>query len=148
MAYGIEIKTASLPVKPTGTLVIYSADGGKPEGEGAAIWGATGLDWKKVTDAAGFKGKQGQMLDILAPEGVSADRLLVLGSGKPAESEAIPTTAWTDRGGSLAGKLLGARVERAAVIIDSRDATPARLAEVAAGLPDRPGFCPCYPIRW
>jgi leucyl aminopeptidase len=134
MPHEIEIKTASLPVKSTGTLVIYSADGGKPEGAGAAIWAATGLDWAKVTSAAGFKGKQGQMLDILAPDGVGADRLLVLGSGKPAESEAVPTTAWTDRGGSLGGKLIGARVERAAVVIDSADATPARLAEVAAGL--------------
>ena len=74
------------------------------------------------------------MLDILAPDGVAADRLLVLGSGKPADSDAVPTTAWTDRGGSLAGKLIGARVTRAAVIIDSADATPAHLAEVAAGL--------------
>jgi leucyl aminopeptidase len=134
MPHEIEIKTASLPVKATGTLVIYSADGGKPAGAGAAVWAATGLDWAKVTNAAGFKGKQGQMLDILAPAGVAADRLLVLGSGKPSESDAVPTTAWTDRGGSLAGKLIGARAERAAVIIDSPDATPERLAEVAAGL--------------
>jgi len=134
MPHLIEIKTAPLPVKPTGTLVIYSADGGKPEGAGAAIWAATGLDWAKVTGAAGFKGKQGQMLDILAPAGLEANRLLVLGSGKPADSEAVPTTAWTDRGGSLGGKLIGARVEKAAVVIDGPDATPARLAEVAAGL--------------
>ena len=45
MAYDIEIKTASLPVKPTGTLVIYSADGVQPAGAGAAVWAATGLDW-------------------------------------------------------------------------------------------------------
>ena len=134
MPHQLEIKTATLPVKPTGTLVIYSADGGQPEGAGAAIWAATGLDWAKVAKAAGFKGKQGQMLDILAPNGIEADRLLVLGSGKPAESEAVPSTAWTDRGGSLGGKLLGARIEDAAVIIDSPDATPARLAEVVAGL--------------
>src|SRR5690606_14321476 len=112
MPHQLEIKTAALPVKPTGTLVIYSADGGQPEGAGAAIWAATGLDWARVTKAAGFKGKQGQMLDILAPNGVEADRLLVLGSGKPAESEAVATTAWTDRGGSLGGKLLGDRVEK------------------------------------
>ena len=134
MPHQLEINTASLPVKPTGTLVIYSADGGQPEGAGAAIWAATGLDWAKVTKAAGFKGKPGQMLDILAPDGIDADRLLVLGSGKPADSDAVPTTAWTDRGGSLAGKLTGARVEKAAVIIDSADANPARLAEVVAGL--------------
>ena len=85
MPHELEVKTASLPVKPTGALVIYSADGGKPEGAGAEIWAATGLDWGRVTKAAGFKGKQGQMLDILAPQGIDADRLIVLGSGRPAE---------------------------------------------------------------
>ena len=92
MPHDLTIKTAPLPVKPTGTLVIYAADGGQPDGLGAEIWAATGLDWGKVSTAAGFKGKQGQVLDIIAPRGVDAERLLVLGSGKPADSDGAPTT--------------------------------------------------------
>ncbi len=134
MSARLEVKTAPLSVTPTGTLVIYAADGAQPEGAGAALWAATGLDWAKVTAASGFKGKQGQVLDFLTPAGISADRLLVLGSGKPADGEAIATTAWTDRGGSLCAKLMAARAETAAVIIDSPDATPARIAEIVAGL--------------
>ena len=134
MPHDLTIKTAPLPVKPTGTLVIYAADGGQPDGLGAEIWAATGLDWGKVSTAAGFKGKQGQVLDIIAPRGVDAERLLVLGSGKPADSDGAPTTTWTDRGGSLAGKLLGVKAERAAIVLDGADVTPERAADVAAGL--------------
>src|SRR5688572_12683538 len=99
MPHELIIKTAPFPVKATGALVIYAADGGKPEGLGAGIWKATGLDWEKVSAASGFKGKQGQVLDLIAPRGVEADRLLILGSGKPADGNAGPATAWTDRGG-------------------------------------------------
>jgi leucyl aminopeptidase len=134
MPHELTIKTAPFPVKATGALVIYAAEGGRPEGIGGQLWAATGLDWEKVSAAAGFKGKQGQVLDLLAPTGVVAERLLVLGSGKPADGNAVPMTAWTDRGGSLAGKLLGAKIEKAAVVLDGAGVTPAHAAEVAAGL--------------
>ena len=137
MPHAITISTAALPLKPTGTLVIYAADGGQPEGTAGGIWAATGLDWKKVTAASGFTGRQGQVLDILAPHGVDADRLLVLGSGKPdggSDAGTAPSTAWTDRGGSLAGKLLGFKITKAAVVLDGADVTPERAADVAAGL--------------
>lgn len=133
MPHELAVATAAFPLKPTGTLVIYAAEGGPPQGKAAEVWAATGLDWGKLAAAAGFAGRQGQVLDILAPSGVDADRLLVLGSGKPAE-DGGPATAWTDRGGSLAGKLLGLRITRAAVVLDGPEATAERVAEVAAGL--------------
>jgi len=134
MSARLEVTTASLPVTSTGTLVIYAAENSAPEGAGAAIWAATGLDWTKVASAAGFKGKQGQVLDLLMPHGIAADRLLVLGSGKPGDGETVAATAWTDRGGSLCAKLVAARAETAAVVIDGPAATPAGLAEIVAGL--------------
>jgi leucyl aminopeptidase len=128
----IEIKTAALSLKATGTLVVYVAEDAAPAGGAADVWKATGLDWQKVSAAAGFKGKQGQFLDLLAPVGVAADRLLVLGSGKAGQGASL--SAWTDRGGSLAGKLLNLKVAKAAVLLDEEAATPDRVAELAAGL--------------
>jgi leucyl aminopeptidase len=131
MANSLQLRTASLPATTDGALVIYAAEGAEPEGEGAKIWAATGIDWKRATTAAGFKGKQGNVLDIVAPNGLDANRLLVLGSGKPAEGPES-ATAWTDRGGSLAGKLQALRVTKAAVIIEGAPAE--RVADLAAGL--------------
>src|SRR5690606_31116637 len=97
------------------------------------VWAATGLAWKRACEAAGFKGKQGHVLDIVAPSGLDANRLLVLGAGKPAENGEA-ATAWMDRGGSLAAKLLGLKVAKAAVVLDGAEATPERVADLAAGL--------------
>jgi leucyl aminopeptidase len=128
----IEIKTAALTPKATGTLVIYASEGAEPAGAAATVWQATGLDFKTIAAAAGFKGKQGNAFEVLAPTGVTADRLLVLGSGKAGEGTSL--SAWTDRGGSLAAKLMGAKAGKAAVILDEEAATPDRIAELAAGL--------------
>jgi len=135
MPQQIVIKTAALPVPATATLVLYAAEAEAPQGASGQLWGATELDWAKASTAGSFKGKQGQVLDIVAPKGIEAQRLLVLGSGKPAEDGATPSaTQWADRGGSLVGKLLGLRVTEAAVVLDGPEATPQNVAELAAGM--------------
>ena len=132
MPHELSIKTAALPVKATGALVVYVAEDTEPTGGAGAVWQATGLDWARLATASGFKGKQGQVLDLLAPPNVEAQRLLVLGSGKPGQGGS--PSAWSDRGGSLANKLTGLKVTKAAVLLDEEAATPDRVAELAAGL--------------
>jgi leucyl aminopeptidase len=133
MVHQLQIKTASLPATTDGALVIYAHEGKRPEGAAADIWAATGLDWDRATAAAGFKGKQGHVLDIVAPAGLKANRLLVLGAGKrPDKGEAA--TAWTDRGGSLAGKLQALKITKAAVLVEGPNVTPELGADLAAGL--------------
>jgi leucyl aminopeptidase len=132
MPQQLQIKTASTKATTDGALVIYVAEDASPTGEAAAIWQATGIDWSKAASAASFKGKQGQVLDIVAPAGLEANRLLILGSGKSGNSDTSPT-AWADRGGSLAGKLIGMKIGKAAVVLDGA-AAPERVADLAAGL--------------
>ena len=132
MTQQLVIKTAALPANATGTLVVYAFEGAAPAGAAASVWSGTGLDWEKTAAAGGFKGKQGQQLDIVAPKGVDAQRLLVLGAGKA--DAATNLTAWTDRGGSLAAKIAATRAADAAVILDGEAATPQAIAELAAGL--------------
>ncbi|MET3896499.1 leucyl aminopeptidase [Devosia sp. UYZn731] len=132
MSQNLIIHTAAQSAAGAALTVIYAAEGTPPAGAGAEIWAATGLDWQAVSNTAGFKGRQGQVLDLLAPNGVAASRLLVLGTGKAGEGAAL--NAWTDRGGSLLGKLGPMRAETVAVILDGPEATPAAVAELAAGL--------------
>jgi leucyl aminopeptidase len=132
MPHELVIKTATLSAKPAGTLVVYAAEGAPPTGAGAAIWEVTGLDWARLTSIAKFTGRQGQMLDLVAPPGIEADRLLVLGSGKAGEGASTNLSAFTDRGGSLFGKL--GKADKASVILDGPELTPPAIAEIAAGL--------------
>lgn len=135
MSSTLTIKTAKLPPAKTELLAIYAAEGEAPDGAAAGVWSDTGLDWKRLSDAANFAGKSGQVLDIPAPTGISAERLLVLGSGKPgAAKQSAGLTAWADRGGSLFAKIAASGATKIAVAIDEADAGPSELAEVAAGM--------------
>ena len=103
-------------------------------GAAAAIWAATGLDWKRVSDAGGFQGQAGA--GARSRRAVRTRRPAAGGSrprARPSD-KAVALTAWTDRGGSLAAKLAGFRAEKAPIVLDEPEATPAAVAELAAGL--------------
>ncbi|HVY52311.1 MAG TPA: leucyl aminopeptidase [Devosia sp.] len=134
MSQNFVVRTAPLPPAAAGVLVIYAREGARPAGEAAGAWNRTGLDFARVSASVGFTGKSGQVLDVPAPSGVEADRLLVLGAGRNDPDKPASPTAWADRGGSLAAKLMAANVETAAVVLDEVEATPAAIAELAAGL--------------
>lgn len=129
MSQALTIRTAPLGAISAALTVFYVNEGGQPSGHGASLWAATELDWIQSTGASNFTGKQGQAMDVLLPGG---KRLLVLGSGSSSANS--PLNSWTDRGGSLMAKLLASKATNIAVIIDEPSATPAALAELAAGL--------------
>ena len=132
MPHEFHLKTASLALKATRILVLYVAEDAVPAGAAAAAWQATGLDWARVAAAARFRGRQGQAVDILVPAGLDADRLLVLGTGKPGQGDSL--SGWADRGGSLVSKLAGLKADRVAVLLDDEAATPDRVAALAGGM--------------
>ena len=134
MTQTLVLRTAPLSPIEAKLIVIYTGEATPPRGEAAEIWAATGLDFARVSAAAGFTGKQGQLLDIAAPSGIAASRLFVLGAGRMDADHPASGAAWSDRGGSLAAKLMAANAETVAVLLDGHDAMPAAIAELAAGL--------------
>jgi leucyl aminopeptidase len=134
MAQTLSIAVSPLADATGGALVLYAFEDRAPEGTAAELWARTGLDWARLSGAASFRGRQGQLLDVLAPTGLAADRLMILGAGRPEASVGANLTAWTDRGGSQMAKLMAARVSRAVIVLDGPEATPAAIAELAAGL--------------
>ncbi|MCC8967599.1 leucyl aminopeptidase [Bradyrhizobium sp. Pear76] len=64
--------------------------------------GAAAETVKRAAAANQFKGKSGAALDILAPEGIKVDRLIVIGTGKVAD---LKEKDFLKFGGVLAGKL-------------------------------------------
>lgn len=83
---------------------------------------------KRAAAASQFKGKSGSTLDIPAPEGIKADRLIVVGAGKPAE---IKERDYLKFGGVTAGKL-NAASETVTIIAELPDG--AMDADSAAGI--------------
>lgn len=134
MSQNLVISTAPMPLSPSGLIVIYAAEAMPPRGEAGMLWAETGLDFAAIAAATGFTGKQGQIIDIAAPPNIGAKRLFVLGAGKVEADKPFVPTAWTDRGGSLAAKLMAANAAEVAVLLDGHEAMPEAIAELAAGL--------------
>ena len=85
----------------------------------------------RAAAAAGFSGKAKTILDLLAPAGVDFDRLILVGTGAPAE---IAEKDWVDLGGATAGAL--GKAKAATVLFerpDGRRTPKAAAADFALG---------------
>ncbi len=79
-----------------------------------------------------FKGKEGKFLELIAPSGFKAERLLVLGLGKSKDMQA---SVWLRLGGKLMGRLpVGAKT--VTVLLDSPEGSvlPENAADFALGM--------------
>jgi leucyl aminopeptidase len=132
MSDAVKVGFVPFSTAPRGILVVFCDDALK---FGAATRKALGDATDVVGRAAAtnqFKGKSGSALDILAPEGLKAPRLIVVGAGK---LSAIKDYDFLKLGGAVAGKL---RAGNDAVTIIAELPTgalkPDQVAAVASGV--------------
>lgn len=86
----------------------------------------------RAIEAAEFKPKRKRVLDVLAPHGLDATRLLVIGLGK---ADKLTAQDWAELGGVARAKLSGAKAS-AGLVIDGLPGDPATCAANLAM-----GFC-------
>jgi leucyl aminopeptidase len=132
MTDAVKVGFAPFSGRQSGILVVFCDDGlefgpatRKALGAGAGLI-------KRAAETNQFKGKNGASLDILAPEGLKAKRLIVMGLGKPAE---LKDNDFLKLGGTVAGKLRGGS-DAVTVIAElpKGSMTPDQAATVAAGI--------------
>src|ERR1700712_82498 len=87
---------------PRGILVVFCDDTLKFGAATGKVLGAAAGMIKRAAAANQFKGKSASTLDFLAPEGVKASRLIVVGTGKLSD---IKDKDFLKLGGAAAGKL-------------------------------------------
>ncbi|MGO9428060.1 M17 family peptidase N-terminal domain-containing protein, partial [Rhodoblastus sp.] len=117
---------ASLPEHSGQVLVVFAGDGlGLGAATQAALGDAAALI-PRAAETASFKGKIGSSLDILAPAGVAAPRLIVLGAAPEKEGEKLDYV----RLGGLAVSKLG-KAKKALILFDFA-APPENVATAAA----------------
>ncbi len=112
-----------------GTVFVLLGEDGKPGEAGGAVDPAGVLG--RACAAAGFSGKPGSVVEVLAPEGVAFDRLVGIGAGKAASRD---DHAWLKLGGAVAASLRNA--SDVTVVLDAPDETvgPGQAANLAAGI--------------
>ena len=112
------IAFASLDSKPKASTVVYFA----AEGEGLPphlkkLDAATGGAISKAIEIAAFKRKRKSVVEILAPHGLSAARLMLVGVGEP---KTLTAHEWMEIGGAVRGKL-PAKTTEADIMFDGVD---------------------------
>ncbi|HTB04217.1 MAG TPA: leucyl aminopeptidase [Bradyrhizobium sp.] len=132
MSDAVKVGFVPLSAAPRGILVVFCDDALK---YGPATRKALGAAANLVTRAAAtnrFKGKSRSTLDILAPEGLKAPRLIVIGVGKPSE---IKDNDFLKLGGVAAGKLRAGN-DAVTIIAELPDGAmkPDQVAAVASGV--------------
>jgi leucyl aminopeptidase len=132
MPDAVKVGFVPLSSAPRGVLVTFCDDTLK---FGAATRKALGEAANLVKRAAAtnqFKGKSGSALDILEPEGIKIQRLIVIGTGKPAD---LKEKDFLKFGGVLAGKL-NSGSEAVTIMAELPDSAmePSQAAAIGAGV--------------
>jgi leucyl aminopeptidase len=115
-----------------GILVVFCDDALKFGAATRKTLGRAANLVRRAADTNRFKGKSGSTLDILAPEGLKASRLIVVGAGK---LSAIKDNDFLKLGGAAAGKLRAGN-DAVTIIAELPDGAmkPDQAAAVASGV--------------
>ena len=115
-----------------GVLVVFCDDMLKFGAATGKALGAAANLVKRAANTNQFKGKSGSVLDILAPEGLKATRLIVVGTGK---LSGIKDNDFLNFGGAAAGKLVAGNAV-VTIIAELPDGAmkPEQAAAVASGV--------------
>jgi leucyl aminopeptidase len=92
---------------------------------------ASGGALSRAVKFSTFKGKSGQMLEVLAPAGIKASRLLLVGLGAP---EGLDEKGLETLGAQIVGRLFASGETAATVEIDVPKGSKVKKAELAAHL--------------
>ena len=128
------VKVGFIPFStaPKGILVVFCDDALKLGAATRKALGTAADTIKRAAAANQFKGKNGAVLDILAPDGIKIQRLIVIGTGK---SSGLKASDFLKFGGVAAGRLNAASTA-VTVLAELPDGAmkPEQAAAVASGL--------------
>ena len=99
----MQIDFAAISTAGSGALVLGALEGGGWTAPAQDVDRALGGALKRAQSVTRFSGKIGQVVELLAPEGLSASRILLVGLGKPKD---IDASAAERIGASVVGRLL------------------------------------------
>ena len=122
-------------VSPTnvtsGAWVVGASDGAALLPAAVRADKAAGGAITRAVKVSKFTGKIGQMLEVLAPAGVAASRILLVGLGKP---DALDEKELETLGAQIAGRLLASGETAASIEIDVPKGSKVKKGELAAHL--------------
>lgn len=132
MAKQTKISFVKAAAPKSGTAVIFATEALTTGPVAAEILGALEGGLEHAAGIAGFSGKKATTLDLIAPAGVSVDRLVVVGIGDAEKTDDID---WLKLGGTVQGVLQKSKADAATVVaeIPGGNLPAAAAADLAMG---------------
>ena len=132
MSDAVKVGFVPFSTVPRGALVVFCDDALKFGAATRKALGRAANMVRRAADTNQFKGKSGSALDILAPEGLKASRLIVVGAGK---LSAVKDNDFLKLGGAAAGKLRAGNGAATVIAeLPTGAMTPDQAAAVASGM--------------
>ena len=132
MSDAVKIGFVPFSTASRGTIVVFTDETMKLGPRTVKALGSAAETVKRAAAAAKFKGKSRSVLEILAPAGVKADCLLVVGTGAAGK---LNDDDFIGIGGVAAGKIKpGSEAVSLLAELPDGPVTPARAAAIASGL--------------
>jgi leucyl aminopeptidase len=132
MPDAVKVGFVPLSTTPRGILVVFCDDALKLGAATRKMLGTAAGLVKRAAATNQFKGKGGSVLDLLEPEGIKIQRLIVVGTGKSSE---LKEKDFLKFGGALAGKLNAAsEVVTVVAELPDRAMTSDEAVAVATGI--------------
>ena len=130
MANRLRTGFGSIAASARGILVVFADDGLRLGSATRALLNPTHDLLARAAAADNFKGKNGTALDIVAPAGLKASRLIVVGVGKASDLE-----DFVKLGGAAMGRIPAAATEATIVLeLPGGPMKPEQAADVALGV--------------
>ncbi len=111
----MKISFAKPGLPETGALVVFGRKDGALEGTAAELEERTGGALSRAMAASRYDGSRGDVVEILAPGGLDASRVLLVGIGTPAELTPVEIEKI---GGRIAARLLSSGEAKVTVALD------------------------------
>jgi leucyl aminopeptidase len=128
----LKLEFAGVHTPPAGVLVLFCEDGVKLGPSAREAIKPTGDLVRRAAAADGFKGKNGSVLEIVAPSGLDVSRLIVVGVGKGRD---LNSQDFVKLGGIAMGRIPAAANAATLLAELSGDAIkPERVADIALGV--------------
>ena len=128
----LKLEFAGSDAPTRGVLVLFCEEGGKLSAPARARLEPTGDLVMRAATAEGFKGKNGSVLEIVAPTGLDLSRLIIVGVGKGRE---LKSQDFVKLGGIAMGRIPPAATN-ATILVDLPGGAikPQATADIALGV--------------
>ncbi len=130
----MKIAFSEISITRPGAIAVLCLSGRALSATASKVDKKTGGALTRALEAGRFKGEKGQIVDILAPAGIKASRILIVGVGDAAKASAL---VLQDAGGAIAAHLAISGEKAVSVAVDGikggRLAAPEAAAHIAYG---------------